>query len=104
MPQRTEVSVVHSDVAQLETPITPVGVESLNPKFLPEKVTIVPPDEAPFFAPTNETTGESNENTPGCVPTRPLMVARMGTELPKPSARKHARDVAEFHVDVAQGV
>lgn len=102
--QRTDVSVDHSDVAQLETPITPVGVESLNPKFLPLKVTIVPPDEAPFCARTKETTGESNENTPKRVPTRPLMVARIGMALPNPSSRKHAIDVAEFQVDVAQGV
>lgn len=100
----TPVSDVHIDVRQLEEPITEVGVESLKPKFLPEKVTIVPPDETPFCARTNETTGESKENTPKRVPTRPSMVATIGMALPKPSSRKHVIAVAEFHDDVAQGV
>jgi hypothetical protein len=82
----TEVSVVQIDVRQLDEPITEVGVESLKPKFLPEKVTIVPPDETLFWARTKETTGESKEKTPKRVPISPSIVATIGIALPKPSS------------------
>lgn len=46
--QVTEVSVVQIDVIQLDAPSRAVGEESLKPKFLPEKVTMVPPEDTPF--------------------------------------------------------
>jgi hypothetical protein len=100
----TEVSVVQTEVRQLDAPSNAVGDESLKPKFLPVNVTMVPPEDAPFSARTKDATGESKENTPKRVPTNVSIVARMGMELPKPSSRKHAIDVAEFHFDAAHGV
>lgn len=83
----TEVSVDQIDVKQLDAPSSAVGVESLKPKFFPEKVTMVPPEDAPFSARMKDATGESKENTPKRVPTSASIVATRGIELPKPSSR-----------------